>query len=185
MDIFYIPSSGGGQLHCRKWLPEERPKAVVQIVHGIAEHIGRYDHFARFLNAHGYLVVAEDHMGHGGSIVRGTQGYFSGGWLNAVADVKALHDRTAMEYPGIPYIILGHSMGSFLLRTYLYTYPADLDAAIISGTGWEKPATIKAGLLLCRIEEKRLGETKTSPVLNSLIFGGYNKVFKPNRTPND
>ena len=65
MDIFYIPSSGGGQLHCRKWLPEERPKAVVQIVHGIAEHIGRYDHFARFLNAHGYLVVAEDHMEHG------------------------------------------------------------------------------------------------------------------------
>lgn len=124
-------------------------------------------------------------MGHGGSIVSGTQGYFSGGWLNAVADVKALHDRTAMEYPGIPYIILGHSMGSFLLRTYLYTYPADLDAAIISGTGWEKPATIKAGLLLCRIEEKRLGETKTSPVLNSLIFGGYNKVFKPNRTPSD
>lgn len=185
MDIFYIPSSGGGQLHCRKWIPEERPKAVVQIVHGIAEHIGRYDHFARFLNAHGYLVVAEDHMGHGGSIVSGTQGYFSGGWLNAVADVKALHDRTAMEYPGIPYIILGHSMGSFLLRTYLYTYPADLDAAIISGTGWEKPAMIKAGLLLCRIEEKRLGETKTSPVLNSLIFGGYNKVFKPNRTPSD
>ena len=66
MDIFYIPSSGGGQLHCRKWLPEERPKAVVQIVHGIAEHIGRYDHFARFLNQHGYIVTAEDHFVTGG-----------------------------------------------------------------------------------------------------------------------
>ena len=119
MDIFYITSSGGGQLHCRKWLPEERPKAVVQIVHGIAEHIGRYDHFARFLNAHGYLVVAEDHMGHGGSIVRGTQGYFSGGWLNAVAEVKALHDLTEMVYTGIAYILIGKSMGSFLLVSFI------------------------------------------------------------------
>lgn len=185
MDIFYIPSSGGDQLHCRKWLPESHPRAVVQIVHGIAEHIGRYDHFARFLAAHGYVVVAEDHMGHGGSITNGTQGYFTGGWMNAVEDVKALHDRTALEYPGIPYVILGHSMGSFLLRTYLYTYPDALDAAILSGTGWESPATLKAGLLLCKLEEKRLGETKTSPLLNNVIFGTYNKAFKPNRTPND
>lgn len=185
MEIFYLPSSGGGQLHCRKWLPEGQVKAVVQLVHGIAEHIGRYDHFARFLAANGYVVTAEDHMGHGGSIQNGVRGYFTGGWSNAVADVKALHDRTALEYPSVPYIFLGHSMGSFLLRTYLYTYPDALDAAIISGTGWEAPATLKAGLLLCKLEEKRLGETKTSPLLNSVIFGSYNKAFKPNRTPHD
>lgn len=185
MDIFYIPSSGGAQLHCRKWLPEGHPKAVVQIVHGIAEHIGRYDHFARFLTEHGYVVVAEDHMGHGGSVQDGVKGYFTGGWMNAVADVKALHDRTALEYPGVPYVLLGHSMGSFLTRTYLYTYPDALDAAIISGTGWESGATLKAGLLLCKLEALRLGETKSSPLLNSVIFGSYNKAFKPNRTPND
>ena len=102
MEIFYIPSTGGGQLHCRKWLPEAKPKAVVQLVHGIAEHIGRYDHFARFLNQHGYIVTAEDHMGHGGSIVGDLKGYFNGGWMNAVADVKALHDKTAAEHPGLP-----------------------------------------------------------------------------------
>ena len=185
MKEFYLDSCGGGRLHCAIWTPEGEPKAVVQLIHGIAEHIGRYDDFARFLNAHGYVVAADDHMGHGGSVENGVKGYFSGGWLSAVEDEKRLHDEIAAQYPVLPYYILGHSMGSFLLRTYLYTYPADLDAAIISGTGWEKPATIKAGLLLCRIEEKRLGETKTSPVLNSLIFGGYNKVFKPNRTPND
>ena len=185
MEIFYIPSTGGGQLHCRKWLPESKPKAVVQLVHGIAEHIGRYDHFARFLNQHGYIVTAEDHMGHGGSIVGDLKGYFNGGWMNAVADVKALHDKTAAEHPGLPYIFLGHSMGSFLLRTYLYTYPEALNAAIISGTGWQPAAALKAGLALCKLEEKRLGETKTSPLLNSLIFGTYNKMFKPNRTPND
>lgn len=185
MEIFYIPSTGGGQLHCRKWLPESKPKAVVQLVHGIAEHIGRYDHFARFLNQHGYIVTAEDHMGHGGSIVGDLKGYFNGGWMNAVADVKALHDKTVAEHPGLPYIFLGHSMGSFLLRTYLYTYPEALNAAIISGTGWQPAAALKAGLALCKLEEKRLGETKTSPLLNSLIFGTYNKMFKPNRTPND
>ena len=145
MEIFYIPSTGGGQLHCRKWLPESKPKAVVQLVHGIAEHIGRYDHFARFLNQHGYIVTAEDHMGHGGSIVGDLKGYFNGGWMNAVADVKALHDKTAAEHPGLPYIFLGHSMGSFLLRTYLYTYPEALNAAIISGTGWQPAAALKAG----------------------------------------
>ena len=185
MEIFYIPSTGGGQLHCRKWLPEAKPKAVVQLVHGIAEHIGRYDHFARFLNQHGYIVTAEDHMGHGGSIVGDLKGYFNGGWMNAVADVKALHDKTAAEHPGLPYIFLGHSMGSFLLRTYLYTYPDAVDKAVISGTGWQPAAALKAGLALCKLEEKRLGETKTSPLLNSLIFGTYNKMFKPNRTPND
>ena len=156
MEIFYIPSTGGGQLHCRKWLPESKPKAVVQLVHGIAEHIGRYDHFARFLNQHGYIVTAEDHMGHGGSIVGDLKGYFNGGWMNAVADVKALHDKTAAEHPGLPYIFLGHSMGSFLLRTYLYTYPEALNAAIISGTGWQPAAALKAGLTLCKLEEKRL-----------------------------
>ena len=110
-EFTFLSSDGQTALSAREYLPEGDPVGIVQIVHGIAEHIGRYDHFARFLNAHGYLIVAEDHMGHGGSIVSGTQGYFSGGWLNAVADVKALHDRTAMEYPGIPYIILGHSLG--------------------------------------------------------------------------
>ena len=185
MEQYYL-QAGSRSIHCCKWTPEGAPKAIVQIVHGIAEHILRYDHFATFLTQHGYLVVAEDHMGHGGTLARGdVQGYFDGGWLCAVENVKRLHDRTVEEHPCLPYYFLGHSMGSFLLRTYLYTYPADLDAAIISGTGWEKPATIKAGLLLCKIEEKRLGETKSSPMLNSLVFGGYNKVFKPNRTPND
>ena len=111
MKEFYLDSCGGGRLHCAIWTPEGEPKAVVQLIHGIAEHIGRYDDFARFLNAHGYVVAADGHMGHGGSVENGVKGYFSGGWLSAVEDEKRLHDEIAAQYPVLPYYILGHSMG--------------------------------------------------------------------------
>ena len=185
MEEFYLQSHGGGRLHCAVWRTEQTPRAVVQLVHGIAEHIGRYDHFARYLAENGFVVAAEDHMGHGGSITDGVQGYFTGGWMTAVADVRLLHDRMKEEYPSIPYYILGHSMGSFLLRTYLYTYPGMIDAAILSGTGWEQMAVINAGLAVCKLEQLRLGEKKTSPVLTRLMFGSYNKSFEPVRTKND
>ena len=185
MKEFYLDSCGGGRLHCAIWTPEGEPKAVVQLIHGIAEHIGRYDEFARFLNAHGYVVAADDHMGHGGSVENGVKGYFSGGWLSAVEDEKRLHDEIAAQYPVLPYFILGHSMGSFLLRTYLYTYPGTIDAAIISGTGWEPSAVIRAGLAACKLEQLRLGEKRTSPILTKLMFGSYNKPFAPVRTKDD
>ena len=185
MKEFYLDSCGGGRLHCAIWTPEGEPKAVVQLIHGIAEHIGRYDEFARFLNAHGYVVAADDHMGHGGSVENGVKGYFSGGWLSAVEDEKRLYDEIAAQYPALPYFILGHSMGSFLLRTYLYMYPGELSGAIISGTGWQPEAALRAGLALCRLEQLRIGETGCSKLLKELMFGAYNKKFRPNRTPND
>lgn len=186
MEEFYIPSNGRGSLHCGMWRPAGKPRAVVQLIHGIAEHIARYDQFACFLKEQGYLVVADDHMGHGASIgPGGIQGYFYGGWLSAVADEKSLHDRIAAQNPDVPYYMFGHSMGSFLLRTYLYTYPQALDAAIISGTGWAAPVAIQAGLLVCRIEARRVGETGVSPVLSKMMFGGYNKGFRPQRTAFD
>ena len=182
----YFLQAENRSIHCCKWLPEEQPKAIVQIVHGIAEHILRYDHFATFLTAHGYAVVAEDHMGHGGTLAKDdVRGYFEGGWMQAVANVKRLHDHTVEEYPGLPYYFLGHSMGSFLLRTYLYTYPDALDGAILSGTGWESAATLRAGLALCKLEQLRLGEKKVSPLLNDIMFGTYNRAFRPNRTTHD
>ena len=101
MQEFFIASQGGGQLRCGLWTPEGAPRAVVQLIHGIAEHIGRYDDFANFLTAHGFAVAADDHMGHGGSVTDGLYGYFRGGWLAAVADEKALHDKLAADYPGI------------------------------------------------------------------------------------
>ena len=186
MEEFYLASNGAGRLHCGLWLPEGQPRAVVQIIHGIAEHIGRYDHFARFLTERGFAVCADDHMGHGLSVESGgVFGYFSGGWMAAVRDERSLFEEMKKRFPAVPYFMLGHSMGSFLLRTYLYTYPGELTGAIISGTGWQPELALSAGLALCRLEQLRIGETGRSKLLKELMFGAYNKKFSPNRTPND
>ena len=187
MEDFYLNSTGAGRIFCRIWSPEGEPKAILQIVHGIAEHVGRYDDFARFLTAHGCLVAAEDHMGHGRSIgPDGTQGYFTGGWDAAVADSLQLQQQLRSTYPDVPCFLLGHSMGSFMARTMLFRRPdSGIRAAIISGTGWQPAPMLSAGLALCALEARRRGEKRTSPLINKLIFGSYNKKFSPNRTPYD
>jgi len=187
MQNFYMKSNGAGQIFCRVWEPEGTPRAILQIVHGIAEHVERYDDFARWLNGHGILVAAEDHMGHGKSIGDGdVQGYFTGGWDAAVADTKALQDKLMETYPGVPCFLFGHSMGSFMARTMLFRYPdSGIRGAVISGTGWQPTVALKAGLLFCRLEAKKVGETAVSETITKLIFGGYNKKFAPNRTACD
>ena len=118
-DIWY-DSRGAGKIHGCRWLPAGEPKAVLQIVHGIAEFVERYDDFANYLTGQGFLVVAEDHMGHGQSINgEGIQGYFHGGWFSAVQDTYHLLEMTKQEYPDVPYILFGHSMGSFLALAFV------------------------------------------------------------------
>lgn len=182
-DIWYA-SKGAGQIHACRWTPEGEPKAVMQIVHGIAEHVERYDHFAEYLTRKGFLVVAEDHMGHGKS---GTlPGYFHGGWHTAVADTFQLLLDTRKAYPHIPYILLGHSMGSFMARTILCKYPeAKIQGVIISGTTWQPvaamPAIVKAMDLIC----KKAGETRPNETLQNMVFGTYNAKVEHPRTPLD
>lgn len=116
---FEFSSHGAGMIHAYRWEPEGQPRGVVQIIHGIAEYVPRYAGFAAFLNARGFLVTGEDHMGHGKS--HGTEPcHFSGGWCAAVDDSMELLRRTQRDYPGVPYFVLGHSMGSFLTRTLLF-----------------------------------------------------------------
>ena len=140
---FTIPSVGVGRLHCCRWTPAGEIRAVVQIIHGIAEFIERYDDFAGYLNSLGFLVVAEDHMGHGQSVGKeGIQGYFHGGWFAAVEDSVNLLRQTREEYPDVPYILFGHSMGSFMARTILAKYPdTGITAAVICGTGLQPRST--------------------------------------------
>ena len=116
---FYFPSSAGlCPIHARQWLPDHAPYAgVVQLLHGIAEHIGRYDAFARFLNRHGYIVVGNDHLGHGASISSPENlGYFADrdGWMHVSNDTRTLQIMTERQFPGLPYVLFGHSMGYFL-----------------------------------------------------------------------
>ena len=183
----WYPSKGAGQIHVCAWLPEGEVRAVVQIVHGIAEFAERYDDFAKYLNQQGLAVVAEDHMGHGQSINNGgIQGYFHGGWFTAVEDTVQLTKDTVAQYPDVPYILFGHSMGSFMARTILCKYPElPLKAAVICGTGWQPTFALPA---LIRVVEgicQKSGETVPSEKLQNLVFGSYNRKVEHPRTPFD
>lgn len=184
---FWFDSCGAGKIHCCKWTPEGEPKAVVQLVHGIAEFIERYDTFAEFLTRQGFVVVAEDHMGHGQSINGdGIQGYFHGGWFNAVADTYELLTRTKAEYPELPYILFGHSMGSFMARTILCKYPdSGIAAAVICGTAWQPAFALPVLIKVIESMNKKLGETAPNQKLNDMVFGSYNKKVEHKRTTHD
>lgn len=183
----WFDSCGAGKIHGCRWSPEGEPKAVLQIVHGIAEFIERYDGFAEFLTRRGFLVVAEDHMGHGQSIGSdGIQGYFRGGWFSAVADSFHLLEMTKAEFPDLPYVLFGHSMGSFMARTILCKYPdSGIDAAILCGTGWQPAFALPAVIKIVEGECKKVGETNPSERLQKLVFGGYNKRVEHPRTEFD
>ena len=185
MQSIHLRADHGVSLHCTIWEPEQEPKGIVQIIHGVAEHTERYDTFARFLNQHGYLVVGEDHPGHGKTADVDSLGYMTGGWLHVVKCIHLLYETMHDKSPDLPYYMLGHSMGSFLLRTYLFTYHTPLAGAVISGTGWQPAVILPLGLLVCREEAARLGEKSHSPLLETMMFGSYNSKFKPNRTTHD
>ena len=149
-EFTFLSSDGKTQLHGMLWEPEGvAVRAVLQICHGVAEHIARYDDFARALNEQGIAVAGHDHLGHGKSLPEGgTPVYFGDGntWNTVVDDIYVLHQRLKQRYPDVPLCIMGHSMGSFLTRTYLIRYPGTVKAAVIMGTGWQPRAAITGGI---------------------------------------
>lgn len=188
-DFSFRSSSGRCQIHVRQWLPDAEPYVgIVQLVHGIAEHIERYDAFARFLNSHGYIVVGNDHLGHGLSVAsEEDRGYFADedGWTHVSNDTRTLQIMTHRSFPNLPYFLFGHSMGSFLTRTYLIRFPGTVDGAVICGTGHMSDSLIRAGSTVAKIEKKRLGSRGKSKLIANLSFGPYNRQFRPNRTEYD
>lgn len=186
METFYLDPIEDVHLRCRIWKPEKPPRAVVQIIHGVAEHLDRYAEFADYLTDHGFLVVGADHPGHGSTETKdNTIGYLTGGWQGTVDCIHVLRQYAGDLYPNIPYFVFGHSMGSFLLRTYLFDHRCSIHGAILSGTGWQPSALLTAGRMVCKLEEGRIGLNQVSNLLNHLMFGGYNKKFAPNRTSHD
>lgn len=184
---FYFESAGDGRIHAYCWKPEGAPKAVVQIIHGIAEHVARYEDFARYLNAQGYLVVAEDHMGHGKSISEEVpRGYFAGGWDAAVEDCCRLMEKTMAEYPNVPYVLFGHSMGSFLARSVLIKKPdSGVAAAVICGSAWMPELVIQGGKMISGLLMKGESAKQPSQLLQKIMFSGYDKRIENVRTPCD
>lgn len=184
---FWYDSKGAGKIHGCRWTPEGEPRGICQIVHGIAEYVERYENFAEYLNSLGFLVIAEDHMGHGQSVNGGgIRGYFHGGWFTAVEDTYQLLKDTRAEYPQLPYVLFGHSMGSFMTRTLLITHPdSGISAAVLCGTGWlPDPALPVAEKILEKVCSKR-DTTGPSPLLQKLMFKGYNRKVEHPRTAYD
>ena len=187
-DFYFDSSTRKNRIHARKCTPDAQPRAVIQIVHGIAEYIDRYDDFMSFLAQNGFVAVGDDHLGHGKSISSPEDiGFFaeSDGWSRVVDDIDSLRGIMRQEYPELPYIFFGHSMGSFLTRTYIIKYPGKYDAAIISGTGQQAKALVEAGYIMASIGVKTKGPRGDGKFLNDVAFGSYNKRITCPVTPFD
>lgn len=177
------------KLHAVKWIPEtEKPVCILQIVHGMAEHIDRYDEFARFLAGKGILVVGDDHLGHGMSVNPGEPyGYFckEDAPTVLVRDEHRLKKTIQKQYEGVPYIILGHSMGSFITRNYLMRYGSGIDGVILCGTGMQGKAALMAARALTAVQKCLFGSKHVSELINMAAFGSYNRRIQNAKTHMD
>ena len=187
-DFYFNSSTGKNRIHTRMCIPNGEVRAVVQIVHGIAEHIVRYDDFMSFLASKGFVAVGTDHLGHGKSIEKEDQlGFLADkdGWTYIVNDEEILRRAMKENYPNVPQIVFGHSMGSFVTRTHLIRFPGAFDAAIISGTGNQSPALVLGGLAMGNLVVALKGPHHYSKLLNNMAFGSYNKLYGTVRTESD
>lgn len=186
---FYYPSSDGQtKIHGIIWRPEKHAKAVLQICHGMVEYIDRYNDFAQYLAERGVCVVGHDHLGHGKSVQSEEHlGFFheSHGNKYVITDIHKLRRMTEQDYAGVPYFMMGHSMGSFLLRQYLTMRAEGLAGAIIMGTGYMPYGLLAAGQMVCRSIAAVKGWKYRSEFVNQLGMGGYNKQFEPSESTKD
>ena len=182
---FTVPSTVPGRtLHAFRCVPEGEVKAVLQLSHGMVEFIDRYKPLAEYLAGRGILVTGHDHLGHGGSIrTKADYGYFAepDGNRAVLADLHAMTVRTKELYPGVPYFLLGHSMGSFYARQYLCEYGSELDGAIIMGTGFQPKALVQFAKTLCRVLAVFHGWQYRSKFVANMSFMGYNKGLEGRR----
>jgi alpha-beta hydrolase superfamily lysophospholipase len=184
----FLATADGSRLAIYDWLPEIRPKAVVQIVHGLAEHAGRYAAFAAALNEAGYAVYADDHRGHGRTALAPEGlGFFaaSDGWRKCLDDLGLLHRHIANRHPGTSIVLLGHSMGSIMAQHVMSEQGGALAGVILSASNGRPSLPAAAGRWVARLERARLGPRGRSALLNALAFGAFNRSFEPARTPFD
>lgn len=178
---FYFPSKDGDtQIHAIEWFPEGEVVGVLQIVHGMAEHIERYDAFASYIASKGFYVVGHSHLGHGKSVTTDENlGYFHSPNGNecVLGDIDTLRRKTEEQFQNVPYFILGHSMGSFLVRQYVGIYGEGLSGAIVMGTGDQPKIAVVAGKMICKLFAAFKGWKYRSNIVNALIIGSYERKY--------
>jgi len=184
---FTFRADDGQSLFARRWLPAAPPRAIVQIVHGLTEHSARYARLAAALNDAGYGVYAADLRGHGPMAAAADRGHFAdeGGWDKVVGDLWTLNRRIAADEPGTPIVLLGHSLGSFLGRSFIARHSDALAGVVLSGSSGRPPMIATFGRIIAREERLRLGRRGKSDPVFQMWFGDFNKPFRPARTAFD
>jgi len=180
-----LTAQDGKQISGYSW-DVENPKAVVVIVHGMAEHSARYARFAADLNENQYAAMAVDLRGHGKTVQNGTKGYFArkNGWKVVMQDIKALVDLSKSTYPDTPIVLFGHSMGSIFARVFMMDYGKEIKACILSGVTISQKGLRDVAPFITKIFSL-FGAKKPSNMLDSMSFGAFNKPFEPARTKFD
>ncbi len=187
-ELTFDSRDGKSKIHAVRWVPEGKVICIVQIVHGMAEYIERYENLAQYLGEKGILVTGEDHLGHGKSAgPEDTYGYFceQDPATVVVRDVHRLKKMTQEDYPGVPYVILGHSMGSFILRNYLFRYGTGIQGAVICGTGSQPKVLVKLCRAITAVQGFFQGQKHVAGMIDRLAFGSYNKRIQDPATPFD
>ncbi len=182
---FYLPSSDGrSRIHGIQWVPSGDVKAVILISHGMIEHIGRYDDFAKAMNEAGIAVIGHDHLGHGLTARPGTLGQFAkeNGAFYVLSDMEIVAAYARRQYPGVRCILLGHSMGSFFGRRFLTIHGDMVDGAIFMGTGSQPSFLLKLASYLVNKSVTRDGREHCDEKLHRLVLGSYNKKFEKGKT---
>lgn len=186
---FTFETKDGKTIQAYRWFNSKVDEiAVIHIAHGMAEHSLRYEPFITFLTAHGFVVYAHDHRGHGNSYTKKTnKGYFAkrNGFEKIVDDVTLLIDIIQKEHEDLPLFLFGHSMGSLVLRRLIQRYDTQVAGIILSGTAGNPGFIGKIGLIIAKLERLLKGGKKRSPLMDKLIFGNHNKRFAPIRTKHD
>ena len=188
-ETFTFNSNDKTGIYTYKWLPDKKKcKAVVQILHGMAEHAGRYSRFARALTDKGYAVYANDYRGHGKTAKSNDDlGYLGKNkkFDCLVRDGYELTEVIKKEHARLPVILFGHSLGAYIALGYIEDHGKVINGCIFSGPGYPNKLLLFAGKIIVKGEIKKHGEKYKSLKANELTFGAYNKPFKPNRTPFD
>jgi alpha-beta hydrolase superfamily lysophospholipase len=187
-DTFTFKAEDQKELFVYRFRPDEGApvKAIIHAAHGMGEHAARYARVAEALTSAGYAVYADDHRGHGKTAAPGELGYLGpDGFRRVVEDLVQLLVFEKAENPGVPAVIMGHSMGSFLAQALMIDHGSLLRGAVLAGTGGKPSLLASAGRLVARVERMRVGPRKSSSILQGLSFDAFNKAFAPNRTAFD
>lgn len=190
----WLTSDDGAEIYVRVWESAGqgdgvgRPEAVLQLAHGMTEHVGVYDEFATYLTQRGFAVIGNDHRGHGHTGEKsGSMGYFTerDGFDRVTDDLRAVNEWAGRRWSTVPRFLMGHSMGSMLARRYIQRYADTVDGVILMSTPGDPGVLGKLGRLLAHLEMRLRGPRHPSMFLSRLIFGGFNRRVRNPKTAFD